>query len=68
MIQRWLAFVVSMIIAVISLLVVALATQLRPSTGFTGASMVLIMSFGKALRNLVQIYIARDLDWGREPP
>lgn len=57
MIQRWLAFVLSIIVAAIALLVVALATQLRPSTGFTSASMVLILSFGKTLGSLVQMYL-----------
>lgn len=64
MIQRWLAFVLSMVIAVIALLVVTLATQLRPSSGFTGASMVLIMSFGKTLGNLVQMYTLLETSIG----
>lgn len=64
MIQRWLAFVLSMVVAVIALLVVTLATQLRPSTGFTGASKVLIMSFGKTLGNLVQMYTLMETSVG----
>ncbi|KAJ5893247.1 hypothetical protein N7495_004938 [Penicillium taxi] len=64
MIQRCLAFVLGTVVAVIALLVVVLATQLRPSTGFTGASMVSIMSLGKTLSSLVQMYTLLETSIG----
>ncbi|KAJ4397176.1 hypothetical protein N0V93_001400 [Gnomoniopsis smithogilvyi] len=64
MLQRWLAFVLGMVVAVMALLVVALSTQLRPAAGFTGASMVSIMSFGKTLANLVQMYTLLETSIG----
>ncbi|KAJ5951885.1 uncharacterized protein N7479_010298 [Penicillium vulpinum] len=64
MIQRWLAFVLDMIVAIIALLVVTLITQLRPSTGFTGASLVSIMTLGKTLASLVQMYTLLETSIG----
>ncbi|KAK2005293.1 ABC transporter [Colletotrichum eremochloae] len=54
MIQRWLTFVLSVIVAVIAIVVVTLSTQLRSNAGFVGESMVSLMSFGKTLSNLVE--------------
>ncbi|KAK2605549.1 hypothetical protein N8I77_008378 [Diaporthe amygdali] len=64
MVQRWLAFVLGMVTAVIAVLVVTLATQLRPTTGFTGASMVSLMTFGRTLANLVQMYTLLETSIG----
>lgn len=64
MVQRWLAFVLGMVVAVMALLVVTLSTQLRPTAGFTGASMVSIMTFGKVLANLVQMYTSLETSIG----
>lgn len=64
MIQRWLSFVLDMVVAIIALLVVTLTTQLRPSTGFTGASLVSIMTLGKTLATLVQMYTLLETSIG----
>ena len=64
MIQRCLAFVLDMIVAVIAVIVVTLITQLRPSSGFTGASLVSIMSLGKTLSILVRYYTALETSLG----
>ncbi|KAK5991347.1 ABC transporter FGM5 [Cladobotryum mycophilum] len=64
MVQRWLAFVLGMVVAVIALLVVTLSTQLRSNTGFTGASMVSLMSFGKTLSSLIQMYTLLETSIG----
>ncbi|KAJ4414299.1 hypothetical protein N0V82_008028 [Gnomoniopsis sp. IMI 355080] len=64
MVQRWLAFVLGMVVAVMALLVVTLSTQLRPAAGFTGASMVSFMSFGKTLAYLVQMYTLLETSIG----
>ncbi|OJJ99191.1 hypothetical protein ASPACDRAFT_120323 [Aspergillus aculeatus ATCC 16872] len=65
MIQRWLSFVLDMVVAVLAVLVVALTTQLRDtSAGFTGASLVALMSFGKTLAGLVRMYTALETSIG----
>ncbi|EFQ29566.1 ABC transporter [Colletotrichum graminicola M1.001] len=64
MIQRWLAFVLGMVVAVLALFVVTLSTQLRSNAGFTGASMVSLMTFGKTLANLVQMYTMLETSIG----
>ncbi|KAJ5663804.1 hypothetical protein N7507_004535 [Penicillium longicatenatum] len=64
MIQRCLSFVLDMVVAVIALLVVTLATQLRPRTGLTGASLVSIMSFGSDLASLIKMYTQLETSIG----
>ncbi|PYI34585.1 ABC transporter [Aspergillus indologenus CBS 114.80] len=65
MIQRWLSFVLDIVVAVLAVLVVALTTQLRNSSaGFTGASLVALMSFGKTLAGLVRMYTALETSIG----
>ncbi|RAH67797.1 ABC transporter [Aspergillus aculeatinus CBS 121060] len=65
MIQRWLSFVLDMVVAILAVLVVALTTQLRDtSAGFTGASLVALMSFGKTLAGLVRMYTALETSIG----
>lgn len=64
MIQRWLAFVLNMLVAIIALLVVTLVTQLHSNIGVTGASLVSIMSFGKTLSDLVAMYTLLETSIG----
>jgi len=56
MLQQWLNLVLNMAVACIALVVVALATQLRTSAGFTGVALVSLMSFGEMVGNLVRCY------------
>ncbi|PWY75050.1 ABC transporter [Aspergillus heteromorphus CBS 117.55] len=64
MIQRWLSFVLDIVVAVLSVLIVTLTTQLRTSPGFTGASLVSLMSFGKTLAGLVRMYTVLETSIG----
>jgi ABC-type multidrug transport system fused ATPase/permease subunit len=64
MIQRWLLFVLNVVVAVIAVVVVALATQLRANQGFTGASLVTIMSFGDTLANIIRCYTQLETSIG----
>lgn len=64
MIQRWLLFVLNSVVAVIAVVVVALATQLRSSQGFTGASLVTIMGFGDTLAFIIRCYIQLETSIG----
>ncbi|KAM7214661.1 P-loop containing nucleoside triphosphate hydrolase protein [Rhypophila decipiens] len=55
MVQRWLLFVLLCIVAVLAVLVVTLATQTKSqSTGFTGASLVSLMTFGDILNYIIR--------------
>ncbi|KAK3386815.1 ABC transporter [Podospora didyma] len=55
MVQRWLLFVLQCIVAVIAVFVVTLATQTRSeTTGFTGASLVALMTFGEILNFIIR--------------
>jgi hypothetical protein len=57
MIQQWLNLVLNMTVAVLAIIVITLATQLRTtSSGFTGAGLVSLMSFGQMLTSLVHTY------------
>ncbi|TDZ14677.1 ABC transporter FUM19 [Colletotrichum orbiculare MAFF 240422] len=64
MVQRWLSFVLGVVVAMIAVLVVVLSTQLRSNAGFAGASMVSIMSFGRTLANLVEKYTLLETSIG----
>ncbi|KAF4870090.1 ABC transporter FUM19 [Colletotrichum siamense] len=64
MVQRWLSFVLGIVVALIAVLVVTLSTQMRSNAGFAGASMVSIMSFGRTLANLVEKYTLLETSIG----
>ena len=64
MIQRWLALVLQLVVAGLSLTVVSLATQLRLSTAFTGASLVTLMNFGESLSMVVRMYTTLETSIG----
>jgi len=55
MVQRWLLFVLNCIVACIACLVVTLATQIPSDTaGFTGASLIALMTFGDGLNFIIR--------------
>jgi len=55
MVQRWLLFVLQCIVACLAILVITLATQIRSDTaGFTGASLVALMTFGDILNFIIR--------------
>jgi ATP-binding cassette subfamily C (CFTR/MRP) protein 1 len=64
MIQRWLQFVLRVIVMVIAAIIVTLATQLRTDSGFTGATLVTLMSFGDMLATIVQSYTTLETSIG----
>ena len=64
MVQRWLGFSLQLLIAMLAISVVALATQLRSNTAFTGASLVSLMSFGESISNIVQMYTMLETSIG----
>ena len=64
MIQRWLIFILNIVVGILALVVTVLATQLRSSTGFTGASLVSLMSLGDGLTNLIRCYTMLETSIG----
>lgn len=63
-IQRWLQLALKLLVAALATIVVTLATQLRASSGFTGASLVTLMSFGDTLTTIVQSYTMLETSIG----
>ncbi|KAI1139479.1 P-loop containing nucleoside triphosphate hydrolase protein [Hypoxylon sp. FL0543] len=64
MIQRWLGFTLSMVVAMLAIVVVTLATQLHSNRAFTGASLVTLMSFGTHLSYIVSTYTGLETSIG----
>ena len=64
MLQHWLAFVLNATVAVLAVGIVTLATQLRTAAGFTGVSLVALMSFAEMLANQVRLYTGLETATG----
>ncbi|KAH8887591.1 P-loop containing nucleoside triphosphate hydrolase protein [Thozetella sp. PMI_491] len=64
MIQRWLEFVLNITTMVLAVVVVTLATQLRSSSGFTGASLLSLMTFGEGIANVIRMYTMLETSIG----
>ncbi|KUI69854.1 Multidrug resistance-associated protein 1 [Cytospora mali] len=64
MIQRWLTFVLDSAVSVLAIVVVVLSTQLPSNTGFTGASLITLMSFGSIITSLVLTYTQLEISLG----
>ena len=54
--QRWLAFTLQVLVAILAILVVTLATQLGSRAGLTGASLVTLMTFGDILNYIMRFF------------
>lgn len=54
MVQRWLGFTLQMLVALLAVVVVTLATQVRSSTALTGASLITLMTFGDVLKYIIR--------------
>ncbi|KAI7780392.1 P-loop containing nucleoside triphosphate hydrolase protein [Diaporthe eres] len=63
-IQRWLGFVLRIIVALLAIAIVTLATQLRSNTAFTGASPVTLMSFAEGLMYVITMYTLLETSIG----
>lgn len=64
MIQRWLSFTLDTLVAVLATVVIILSTQLSSSTGFTGASLITLMTFGGVLSSLIRHYTGLEVSLG----
>lgn len=64
MIQQWLNLVLELVVAVLATLLTALAVQLNSSSGFTGASLVTLLSFGENLSGIVIFFTRLETSIG----
>ena len=64
MLQQWLTLVLNMCVAVLAVILITLATQLRTNSGFTGVGLVTLMSFGQMLASLVQCWTQLETSTG----
>ncbi|KAL0933869.1 ABC multidrug transporter [Colletotrichum truncatum] len=64
MIQQWLVVTMQLMVACIAVILVALATQLRTNSGFTGASLVTLMSWGETIAMLIRFYTQLETSIG----
>lgn len=64
MIQEWLTLTLGIVVAFMATGLAALATQLRTSSGFTGASLVTLMLLGESMANLIRFYTELETSIG----
>ncbi|KAI9148100.1 putative ABC multidrug transporter [Paramyrothecium foliicola] len=64
MIQQWLLVVLKLVVAVLAAILTALAVNLRSNSGFTGASLITLMSFGDQLSEIVRNYTQLETSIG----
>ncbi|KAK4669961.1 uncharacterized protein QC763_207550 [Podospora pseudopauciseta] len=64
MIQRWLAFTLQIVVAMLAVAVITLSTQMRTNTAFTGASLVTLMIFGEAFSYIIRFYTMLETSIG----
>lgn len=66
MIQNWLILVLGLVVMVIAAILTSLAVKLRASSGFTGASLVTLMSFGDQLTQIVIFLTQLETSLGKK--
>lgn len=64
MIQQWLNFVLDIVVMIMAVLMTTLAVRLHSNAGFTGASMVSLMSFAENLSGIVIFYTRLETSLG----
>lgn len=64
MLQQWLALTLAMTVAVVAIILVTLATQLRAGSGFTGVGLVSLMSLGEYLSSIITSWTQMETSLG----
>lgn len=64
MIQSWLTLVLDLVVMVMAALLTTLAVRLHADSGFAGASLVTLMSFGEMLAGIVTFYTLLETSIG----
>lgn len=64
MVQQWLNLVLDIVVMIMAAVLTTLAVRLHSSSGFTGASLVTLMSFGENLSGIVIFYTKLETSIG----
>jgi ABC-type multidrug transport system fused ATPase/permease subunit len=64
MIQSWLTLVLDLVVMVMAVVLTTLAVRLHSNSGFAGASLVTLMSFGENLSGIVIYYTRLETSIG----
>ncbi|KAF2206599.1 hypothetical protein CERZMDRAFT_25147, partial [Cercospora zeae-maydis SCOH1-5] len=64
MVQRWLGFVLGMVVTVMATILVALAVNLRSNAAISGASLISLLSLGEVLTTIVEFSSRMDIAMG----
>ena len=64
MIQSWLNLVLDLVVMVMAAILTTLAVRLHSDSGFAGASLVTLMSFGENLSGIVIFYTRLETSIG----
>lgn len=56
MVQQWLVMVMNFVVMVLCVVLTSLAVKLRSNSGFTGASLVSLMTFGNQIAYTIVFY------------
>lgn len=64
MIQQWLTLMLDTVVMVLAVIITTLAVRVHANSGFTGASLVTLMSFGKILSGVVMFYTKLETSIG----
>lgn len=64
MVQQWLNLVLDLVVMIMASVLTALAVRLHSNSGFTGASLVTLMSFGENLGGIVIFYTKLETSIG----
>jgi ATP-binding cassette subfamily C (CFTR/MRP) protein 1 len=64
MAQFWLSVVLEFVVAMIAVVVISLATQLRAGAGFVGASLISLMQFGTLLAAIIRTWTQAEISIG----
>jgi ABC-type multidrug transport system fused ATPase/permease subunit len=64
MVQQWLNLVLDVVVMIMAAVLTTLAVRMHSSSGFTGASLVTLMSFGENLSGIVIFYTKLETSIG----
>lgn len=64
MIQQWLTLVLDVVVMIMAAVLTTLAVRLHSNSGFAGASLVTLMSFGENLSGIVIFYTKLETSIG----
>jgi ATP-binding cassette subfamily C (CFTR/MRP) protein 1 len=64
MVQQWLQTILNLAVVIVATILVALATQLRASSGFTGVGLIALMTFSGILTHMIMNWTLLETSLG----